>query len=167
MSVGSDRITVISENEGSVMQRTTTGEMSLLDRPALAIMRLDWEKTLWIAILVLALFTRFYGLGWRAMSHDESLHVVYSHKLYNGEGYEHDPMMHGPFLFHANALAYFLFGANDFSGRVVPALFGVAMVLLPYFMRRWLGKVGALAMGFMILISPMLSYYSRYIRNEA
>ena len=32
--------------------------------------------------------------------------------------------MHGPFLFHANALVYLLFGDSDASSRYMPAFFG-------------------------------------------
>jgi predicted membrane-bound mannosyltransferase len=88
------------------------------------------------------------------MSHDESLHTLYSWNLYAGKGYQHDPLMHGPSLFHITALMYFLFGDSDFSARMGPALFGIAMVILPYWFRPWLGRVGALAASFMILISP-------------
>jgi uncharacterized protein (TIGR03663 family) len=150
------------------MQGTSTNKgKNVLDRPAFSVEQLDWTKVAFIVLILIAIVTRLWGLDWRAMSHDESLHVVYSHKLFSGLGYQHDPMMHGPFLFHANALAYFLFGVNDFTGRLVPAIFGVILVALPWFMRRWLGRLGALATSFMILISPSISYYSRYIRNEA
>jgi uncharacterized protein (TIGR03663 family) len=148
------------------MQKTTMSKTSWLERPALSAWRLDWEKATYVVLILLAIFTRFYGLGWRAMSHDESLHVVYAYKLYNGEGYQHDPMMHGPFKFHITALSYFLFGANDFTSRLWPALFGVILVGLPFFMRRWLGRLGALAASLMFLISPYLTYYARYIRDE-
>jgi uncharacterized protein (TIGR03663 family) len=100
------------------------------------------------------------------MSHDESLHALYSYYLYNGSGYTHNPMMHGPFLFHANALIYFLFGDTDFTARIVPALFGVFMVMSPLLLRRWLGRWGALITSFLLLISPSFLYYSRYIRND-
>ena len=148
------------------MRDTMTRTMHWLERPILGSTRWDIEKTLYLLLILLALATRLWGLGWRAMSHDESLHAVYSYKLYNGEGYQHDPMMHGPFLFHANALVYFLFGDNDFTARLVPALFGVVLVALPWFMRRWLGRIGALAASFMLLISPSITYYARYIRND-
>ena len=100
------------------------------------------------------------------MSHDESLHALYSYYLYNGAGYTHNPMMHGPFLFHANALIYFLFGDTDFTARIVPALFGVFMVMSPLLLRRWLGRVGAIIASVLLLISPSILYYSRYIRND-
>lgn len=125
-----------------------------------------WEKIGFICVLLLALFTRFYILGARVMSHDESLHTKYSWQLYAGQGYTHNPMMHGPLLFHLSALAYFLLGVNDFTSRVMPALAGVALVLTPWLFRRWLKPGGALAGAVMLLLSPAISYYSRYIRHD-
>jgi uncharacterized protein (TIGR03663 family) len=117
-------------------------------------------------VFLLAVASRFWALGARAMSHDESLHALYSYYLYNGSGYVHNPMMHGPFLFHANAVIYFLFGDDDSTARIVPALFGVFMVLSPLLLRRWLGRVGAAVTALLLLVSPSFLYYSRYIRND-
>lgn len=138
-----------------------------LDKPLSIVFALNWEIVLYATILAIAVFSRFYDLGARVMSHDESLHTLYSWNLYAGKGYQHDPLMHGPFLFHINALMYFLFGDNDFTARISTALFGVVLVMLPYWFRPWLGRIGALAASVMILISPGLLFYSRYIRNEA
>jgi uncharacterized protein (TIGR03663 family) len=137
-----------------------------LSRPLLATMQIDWEKTIYILFLILAIVTRFYGLGDRVMSHDESLHTQFSFQFYNGDGYQHTPLMHGPFLFHLTAVSYWLFGDNDLTARIPVALFGVALVLMPYFLRSWLGRAGALFASFFFLISPYLTYYSRYIRHD-
>ncbi|MCL4300727.1 MAG: TIGR03663 family protein [Anaerolineae bacterium] len=137
-----------------------------LDTPVLSLFILNWELILYVTFFIIAVMTRFYMLGARVMSHDESLHTLYSWNLYAGKGYQHDPLMHGPSLFHITALMYFLFGDNDFTARIGPALFGIAMVILPYWFRPWLGRFGALAASFMILISPGLMYYSRYIRHD-
>ena len=107
-----------------------------LDTPLTALFAINWEIVLYIAIFMVAIVTRFYDLGARVMSHDESLHTLYSWNLYAGKGYQHDPLMHGPFLFHANALIYFLFGDNDFTARTAPALFGIVLVILPYWFRQ-------------------------------
>jgi len=151
------------------VQNDTPEQKSGLDKPVFPVFsgfNFNWEIALYIVLLVLAIVTRFYDLGARVMSHDESLHTLYSWNLYAGKGYSHDPLMHGPFLFHITALMYFLFGDNDFTARMGAALFGVALVILPYWFRPWLGRVGALAASFMILISPGLLYYSRYIRHD-
>ena len=139
---------------------------SFFDKPLAELLKPDWEKAIYLAIFLLAVASRFWDLGARAMSHDESLHALYSYYLYNGSGYVHNPMMHGPFLFHANALIYFLFGDTDFTARIVPAIFGVIMVMSPLLLRRWLGRVGAVIAAILLLISPSILYYSRYIRND-
>jgi len=139
---------------------------NVLDTPLHTLFNLNWETVAYAVIALLAIITRFWDLGARTISHDESLHALYSYKLYAGEGYVHNPMMHGPFLFHANALIYFLFGVNDYTARIMPAIFGVALVLLPIFLRKELGRLGALVASALFLVSPSILYYSRYIRND-
>lgn len=139
---------------------------SMLDRPLSALMRFDWETIAWIVLMVVAVVSRFYDLGTRAMSHDESLHALYSFYLYDNGEYEHNPMMHGPLLFHANALVYFLFGDNDTTARIIPVLAGLATIGVTYLFRRYIGRLGALLAGVLILISPSLLFHSRYIRND-
>ncbi len=101
------------------------------------------------------------------MSHDEVNHVVPAHTFYQGGGYRYDPVTHGPLQFHMIALSYTFFGANDFSARIPDALFGIAVVcfaLLAF--KDYLGRVGSLVAGFLFTISPYISFYSRYTRNE-
>jgi predicted membrane-bound mannosyltransferase len=76
--------------------------------------------------------------------------------------------MHGPLLFHLNALVYLLVGDSDATSRYAPAAFGILIVWLPYLLRgsRFLGRWGALATGALLLISPTILYQSRYIRHD-
>ncbi len=124
------------------------------------------ERWAYPTLFAAAAFTRLWRLGDRVMSHDESLHVYYAWQLFRGNGFQHTPLMHGPLKFHLDALAYLLFGADDFSGRLPVALAGIALVMLPLFMRRWLGRWGSLLASLFFLISPMILYHSRYIRDE-
>lgn len=150
---------MLEENvEGSSQQRTEHAA-----RPRL---RLGWEHGLYILLIVLALASRLWGLGDRVQSHDESIHSRYSWNLATGRGFAHDPMMHGPSLFHITALSFFLFGDNDFTSRLPVALIGAALVASPYLLRRQLGRAGALAAAGLLLISPAIAYYSRYIRHD-
>src|SRR5512135_404005 len=138
-----------------------------LDRRLFSIEQLTLENLLYLGLIGVAIFTRFWMLGDRTMSHDESLHVFFSWNLYKGSGFSHTPLMHGPFKFDLLALVYSLFGADDFTARLSVAVFGVVLVMLPFFFRRWLGRKGALIMSFMLLISPSIWYHARYIRDEA
>ncbi len=127
---------------------------------------INWEVIIYALILFFAVFTRFYELGERVMSHDESLHTVYSNNLYERGDFRHSPLMHGPVLFHMTAFSYFLFGVDDFTARIYPAVLGVILVMFPILFRHWLGKVGAMLASIMLLVSPLLTYYSRYIRHD-
>ncbi len=126
----------------------------------------DREKIIYLVLMAIAAFLHFYGLDWRAVHHDESLHAIYSWYLAVGRGYQHDPMMHGPFLFHTTALAYKLFGDSNFTMRIIPALFGTVLVGLPYFLRNQIGKIGSLVAAVLLMISPSLLYFGRFIRND-
>jgi predicted membrane-bound mannosyltransferase/sugar lactone lactonase YvrE len=140
---------------------------SWLDRPLQSLIVLNWETALFIVLMVAAVFTRFYILGIRVISHDETSHTYFSWLLFQGRGYQHDPITHGPFQFHIVALSYFLFGDNDFTARIPSALFGVATVAFAWYYRRYLGRFGALLAALFFTISPYILYYSRYVRNES
>lgn len=131
-------------------------------------LRVRLEGLLYIVLGVLAALTRLWDLSSRAEHHDESLHAYFSWLYYVGDGYIHDPLMHGPSLFHSNALAYFLFGDNDYTSRLVPALLGIVLVLMPYLLRgpQLLGRWGALACSTLLLFSPTMLYQQRYIRHD-
>ena len=139
-----------------------------LDRPIHpALPALTNEIIVFALVILLAIATRFYDLESRVMSHDESLHTYFSWLLYRGQGYEHSPMMHGPFQFHLVALTYFIFGANDFTSRIPAVLFSLATIWMVWYWRRFLGKWGSLIAGFLMVISPYMLYYARYVRNES
>ncbi|MEK7277607.1 MAG: flippase activity-associated protein Agl23, partial [Chloroflexota bacterium] len=148
-------------------EATLEKQPSFLDRSLWAAMAWDWEKVMYAVLIAAAVVTRFWDLGMRVISHDESLHTYYSYELYRGKGFVHTPLMHGTFQFHIVALIYTLFGASDFTARVPAALFGVAAVALVWYFRKWLGKVGALLAASFMIISPFMLYYSRYVRNES
>ncbi|RPH62044.1 MAG: TIGR03663 family protein [Chloroflexi bacterium] len=139
-----------------------------LDRtPIPALPWLTIEVMVFAIFVLLAVLTRFYDLETRVMSHDESLHTYYSWTLSQGQGYQHNPMMHGPLQFHMLALAYFIFGSSDFTARIPAVLFSIATVYMLWYWRRYLGKAGVLAAAAMMVISPYMLYYGRYVRNEA
>ncbi|MDQ3540055.1 MAG: TIGR03663 family protein, partial [Chloroflexota bacterium] len=146
--------------------------VGLDDRPVRevrAAYRVTVASILWIGLLILAVASRFWDLGSRTLHHDESIHTYYSWFFATGEiPYRHDPLSHGPFLFHANALIYALFGGTDATSRFLPALTGVLLVGAPWLLRgrRFLGPYGAIATGFLLLISPSFLYYTRYIRHD-
>src|SRR5919202_3840999 len=139
---------------------------SFLDTPLTSLIAVDWEKVLLVTLLVLAIATRFWDLSARAWNHDEAIHTSWSHDLYVGKGYIHNPIYHPPLLYHLTALSFFLFGDTDFTARLPNAIFGIILVALPFFLRRWLGRRGWVLTSLMLLISPVVTYYSRFNRHD-
>ncbi|HYN86967.1 MAG TPA: flippase activity-associated protein Agl23 [Ardenticatenaceae bacterium] len=137
-----------------------------LSIPIGRVISINWATVLFGIFLLLGVFTRFWDLGSMALHHDESLHAVYSWQLYVGTGFKHDPLMHGPWLFHATAAVLWLLGDSDFTVRVSAVIFGLIILAFPWLLRRWIGTAGALATVFLMLISPSFLYYSRFLRED-
>ncbi|KKK96555.1 hypothetical protein LCGC14_2661580, partial [marine sediment metagenome] len=136
-------------------------------RPLSLELRLTWEVVAYASFVIVGAGMRFWDLGSRALHHDESLHGFYAYGLFQGNGYEHNPLLHGPFQFFGTALTFFLTGgASDYTVRIFPALFGVALILLPLLFRSRLGRLGALFASGLIAFSPTLLYFSRFARND-
>ena len=146
----------------------TSEKQSILDIPLKRWFPANLETLLVVLLLLAAIVSRFTDLGARAVSHDEVNHVVPSYSLYTGNGYQYDPMSHGPLQFHMIALSYALFGDNDFTTRIPAALLSVVSIGLAILaFRRYLGRTGAILAGLMFLISPIMLFYGRYARNES
>src|SRR5258708_10829556 len=100
------------------------------------------------------------------MSDDESMHTQVAWYLFQGRGFQHSPLMHGVLRFEVTAFVYWLLGDTDFTSRMVPALMGVVLVAVMFAFRRWIGRTGALVAALLVVISPFMLYYSRYLRDE-
>src|SRR5581483_8127974 len=136
-----------------------------------------WEVAAYAVLALVAGGLRFWNLGARAYHHDESLHGFFSYGFTKGlrdfftfdgpsDTYKHVPFMHGPFQFIGNGTVMAIFGDGDYQGRILAAVMGTGLVLLPFLLRRQLGKFGALAASALIAFSPTLMYYSRFTRED-
>ena len=125
-----------------------------------------WEVAFYVGLVLVALLMRVWELGDRALHHDESLHALYSFYITEGRGYDHNPLLHGPLQFHVNALVFFLFGDSDVTARIAYALAGTGLVAMPWLLRDWLGRAGAMCAAALLAFSPTLLYFSRFARND-
>src|SRR6516225_4405042 len=88
--------------------------------------------------------------------------------------YTYTPLLHGPFQFHFIALVYKISqllgapdnGVNTTTVRILAASLGTAIVALPYFLRDYLGKVGAWLASLLLAVSPSMVYFSRFARED-
>ncbi len=116
------------------------------------------EAALYILILVASLITRFGALGARPLAQDEAAGAIAAWQFFQGQV---NGFVGSPFLFSTNLLLFFLSGSTDVTVRIAPALIGSGVVLLPFLLRRELGRLGALIASALLLISPSLVFFAR------
>ena len=149
------------------MAPTVTGSAED-SRSALAALgvKIDWQLIGLLVILLALIVTRSWDLGNRSYSHDEAIHAWESWKLVTGQRYVHDPVYHGPFLYHVTALVYFFLGVGNVTARIGSALFAIGVVLMVWPLRSWLGRAGALFAMLLLTISPTMMFRGRFIRHD-
>ena len=156
----------ISHEDADMTQHPSQDTLGLLDRPIFGRSRLSWWMLLYALVLLFIIFTRLWNLSPRGYSHDESIHAWEAWKLVTGQRYVHSPTYHGPFLYHFTALIFALFGHNDYTGRLSPALFGIALTILPLLLIKWLGRRGVLLATLLMAVSPVMMHRSRFLRHD-
>lgn len=71
------------------------------------------------------------------------------------------PSAWSPLLVSADLASFGILQASDFTARLLPALVGISLPILPWFWRRQLGRIGAIAAAVILAISPAFLMFSR------
>jgi uncharacterized protein (TIGR03663 family) len=114
----------------------------------------------WVLTGLLAAVLRLAGLGLRPLGAGEAEQALAALRFAQGS----TPLAPAgtlPALFSGNVAVFTLFGAHDWTARLWPALAGVALVLLPFGLRRHLGRGGALVASLLLAISPTAVWSAR------
>ncbi len=74
---------------------------------------------------------------------------------------------HSPAYFSFTSIISQILGNSDITMRLIPALFGIATVALPWFLRKQIGAIGALVMSLFLAISPLQMVIGRTVSGEA
>jgi uncharacterized protein (TIGR03663 family) len=126
-----------------------------------------------LAVTLLALVLRTWGLGLRPMHHDEANQAVRTGALLETGIYKYDPEdHHGPSLYYLSAPLVWLQAGRTFSKtdeatfRLIPALFGVALVPLLLLLRGGFSRTALLMAALLTALSPAMVFYSRYFIQE-
>jgi uncharacterized protein (TIGR03663 family) len=118
-------------------------------------------------ITAIAVFLRFFWLELKPLHHDEGVNGFFLIRLFREGAYQYDPAnYHGPDLYYI-ALAFSkIFGLNTISIRSSVAIFGVLTVVLAFFLRRYIGRIGSLSAALFLALSPGMVFISRYFIHE-
>jgi hypothetical protein len=116
--------------------------------------RITLEHGLYGTALIAALALRLLPLGFYPLNESEAGLALNTLALLNGGGSVTAPE---PLYILGSALIGFVFGASEFTARLLPALAGLAIVVWPFMMRDWLGKRTALILAFLFALDPGLT----------
>ena len=132
-----------------------------------------------IAIFLIAAVLRLYDLNLVPLHHDEGVNGNFLVRLVREGAYQYDPEnYHGPTLYYFSALIPWVtkvlfgsaardsYGLTTFTIRLIPALFGLATILLVFLLRKRLGTIATLSAALMLAVSPGAVYLSRYFIHE-
>ena len=117
------------------------------------------EHVFYGVILFLGTAIRFYQLGAIPLSPDESTHALSVWKSWQAGA---ESVRHlSPAYFALTSPLVQVLGYSDPAMRLVPALFGSALILTPWWLRAFTGRLGALIASLLIAVSPLLVISSR------
>jgi len=125
-------------------------------------------ETLFILIFLIGLTVRIVFPELKLLHHDEAIHAWFAYELITKGSYLYDPMYHGPLLYYLTGAAFILFKDSDLIARILPALFGTAIIPLFWILYRegWLSKKHTLFAALFFALSPSMVYFSRFLRHD-
>ena len=111
-------------------------------------------------VLILAgLALRLFMLGaWPLLESELPTALAAWRALHGVRG---QPPAYSPLLYDADLILFFFTRASDATARLLPACAGALLIAMPYFARRLLERVGAMATAALLAGSPAWVYFSR------
>lgn len=120
--------------------------------------QLSIEQALYILAFLLAFGLRFIQLGTAPLSEVEAQAALQAYHLAEGELVE---AVQQPAYTLFTSFLFSMFGSSEFIARLLPALAGSALVLIPLSLRKQIGSPIALLLTIGLAIDPMLVGLSR------
>ena len=129
---------------------------------------IDWIWFLACGVITaLASFLRFFALEMKPLHHDEGVNGHFLTALFQEGAYKYDPAnYHGPTLYYLTLPFTKLLGLETVPIRLSVAVWGVLIVILALYLRRYIGRIGSLFAALFLAISPGMVYFSRYFIHE-
>ena len=146
------------------------GSENMIGPGAGPLRRNDGDALWYVSCLLItatSVFLRFVSLSLKPLHHDEGVNGWFLMNLFRDGVYKYDPAnYHGPTLYYISLAFAKVFGLETYSIRASVAIWGVLVVVLTFFLRRYIGKIGSLAAALFLALSPGMVYISRYFIHE-
>lgn len=126
-------------------------------------------RTTYVILLVItgaSIALRLVLLGHRIAHWDEARIAVQILHFTRTGTYSYDPLFHGPFIIHADDLAFKLFGVSDFTMRLPMAIIGGSLPLAAWLYRDYLDRGELTCLALLLAANPILVHYSRFARSD-
>ncbi len=113
-------------------------------------------------IVVLGAFLRLYQLDLKPMHHDEAEEQYYFiEPLLKGEGLVWDYDNKGLAHHYLTFIFVKICGLSAFALRLSAAFFSLLTIILIYFLKDYIGRLGVFISSFFLAVSPFMVYYAR------
>jgi hypothetical protein len=157
-------IDLSDDHEHEVVETRVGSERTLShERLERALHVVTLENLGWAVISAYAVLTRLLALGTRPLNPSEAGQALYVYDLASigprlAAG--HEPSYAG-WVHLLTAGLFAVGGANDFTARLVFALCGLLLIAMAFELRYYVGRAGGLALGAMLALSPIVTWFSR------
>lgn len=118
------------------------------------------ERAIYVLLFLVALFVRFVQLDARPLAPSEAQTAAAAFEFLNGKAVF---AYTSPLLFSLDWLTFLLLGAFDQTARLLPALLGTSLVLLPVLARNAIGRTAAIIAALLIGFSPTIVFFARTV----
>ena len=118
-----------------------------------------------LGVTVLSVLLRIVGLGGRIAHYDEGRVAYWSLRFLETGEFSYRYIIHGPFVQHVNRVVFAVFGANDFTMRLITAVIGGLLPAVVMLFRTRLRDSELVAAAAVLALNPILLYYSRFFRS--
>ena len=127
--------------------------------------RLTVADMLFAAVLVVAGVMRLVNLDSLPLSPDEATQAWQTLAFWQPDTAV--ILTASPAYFTLTKLLAQVTGYSDTTMRLIPALFGMGVVIVPWLGRRWFGTVTALITSLLLAVSPLQTIISRTVGGDA
>ena len=116
------------------------------------------EKTLYAVVFLTALFLRMISLEKIPLGNLEAVNALQAFDIVSGNDYQVGVQ---PALVSLTSILFVFFESSNFFARLIPALCGSLLVLLPLLFKKFTGQKEALILAFFLALDPALIAVSR------
>jgi hypothetical protein len=122
------------------------------------------EELLYLLAFILALVMRLAILGQYHLSEVEAGYALQSYQVASSKDLQ---MLGHPAYIQITGLLFYFFGSGEVLARLVPALVGSFVILLPYLLREYVDPRAALVAAFGLALDPISIAISRQAGSPA